>query len=204
MKKGILFTIAFTLIMVSCQQEESVSSPQDIEEAACKIGFVSLDHLLTEESTNGTRTEQTTENLEEQNNVSSRSSDITILHAKIARASTGCKRGFGLCDIVVIGIPIGPQSPDPPVNKGNGYNSSILKLDNNTNQYYTDLLLADTPESVGIKEMPPLIIDEDIETIYAEGDTIRMVMPQGANIYNKDLGENGGYRLYMNKMEEQR
>ncbi len=200
MKKLLFFMMATTLFFTACQQEETMSTPQDVEDAACKIGFIPFDSMINNELVNGTRAEQHIGNQPEP--IKTDKNGAALFRARIARASTGCKTGFGLCDIIILGIPIGPQTPYELKNDGVSYISSLLKYDEKSNQYYTDLLLAKAPASEGIETMPPFMVDEEIETIYTDGDTIRMVLPKGANVYNKDLGENGGYRLYLNKIEE--
>lgn len=146
--------LVMVILLSSCQQEtfESIASNED---AAREIGFVQNSDLhssFTRSSLNS--------------NVNDSKTKLGI-KARIARKKTGCKSGFGLCDIRAMKkqetfVKFQTRSSNHIVNK---YECTTTCTIDSKGCGIIYFLLANTPESNGLTKisMPPLYVDEEIE-----------------------------------------
>lgn len=181
---SLLFVMA--ILLSSCQQEtfESIALKED---AAREIGFIQNTDLhspFTRSSWNSSRNDYET-NLG--------------IKARIARKKTGCKSGFGLCDIRAMNkqetfVRFQARSSNSVVNK---YECTTTCTIDSTGRGVVYFLLADSPESKGLTQttMPPLYVDEEIEQPIEENPLQSLLVKSGVYRYQKELGENGGYAV---------
>lgn len=150
-----------------------------------------------------------------------------LISARIARKSKECKSGFGLCDFKLF-----PKSSSVvalnQVVDSDEYLFEVV-LDENSNVYEADLLLARPLPEGTTAELSSLKIDDDIywikddvtmaevnEVVAASPDSEALIaecqtglfaskaykVEVGPVEYNSALGENGGYQIkLLNKME---
>lgn len=128
------------------------------------------------------------------------------IKARIARSNTGCKKGFGLCDIRATNrkdtfVKYQTRAVSSAVEKHECTTTCTINDDGIGVIYF---LLAASPESQGLtaETMPPFCIDEEIEQPIEEVPENSLVVNAGAYDYKKSLGQHGGYAVkavYINK-----
>ena len=79
---------------------------------------------------------------------------------------------------------------------GNGA-QTLLEFDEELNQYYIDILLAETPPTDIPSESLTLKIDEDFDLDIEEELAQNLTFVVGDYPYNESLSTNGGYRIYL-------
>lgn len=193
MKKILLFIVLMAFTLTACQNEDlTTAEPSDIENAAKGLGFIKLkDQISIYDSTQ-------TKNIQRRRNAPPKNLDLIIFSAKIARAKYDCKKGFGLCDIKILGIPVGLEKSDPYQALDEKYDDvcSTLVENNMKEGSYVTLQIANSPESAGIENMPAFYIDEYIEEECVINDsTYKVSIAPGAYEYNEAIGENGGFKI---------
>ena len=72
-----------------------------------------------------------------------------------------------------------------------------LALDEELNQYYIDILLAETPPTDIPSESLTLKIDEDFDLDIEDELAQNLTFVVGDYPYNESLSTNGGYRIYL-------
>lgn len=191
---NLLLATALAIAVSSCQQEDTLGDYSSKEDAAREIGFIEISDMQMAHSR------------------SSINSDINDMNpslgikARIARTKTGCKKGFGLCDIRAMNRQDtfvkyhtrGISSDDEK------YECSTTCTIGNDGMGVMCFLLADSPKSQGLtaETMPLFCIDEEIEQPIEEVPENSLFVAPGAYIYQKELGQYGGYAVkvaYINK-----
>jgi hypothetical protein len=104
-----------------------------------------------------------------------------------------CK-GWGLCQAEWF-----PQFKGARIDateSGNGA-QTLLEFDEELNQYYIDILLAETPPTDMPSESLTLKIDEDFDLDIEDELAQNLTFVVGDYPYNELLSTNGGYRIYL-------
>ena len=74
---------------------------------------------------------------------------------------------------------------------------TLLEFDEELNQYYIDILLAETPPTDIPSESLTLKIDEDFDLDIEDELAQNLTFVVGDYPYNESLSTNGGYRIYL-------
>lgn len=102
--------------------------------------------------------------------------------------------GWGLCN--ADWFPQFNKSVGQKSNTSNGA-KTILEYDSNIEKYYIDILLADTVPSDIPLEALTLKIDEKFELDVQAAISRNLTFNEGDYPFNNNLGEFGGYRIYL-------
>ncbi|MCF6214476.1 MAG: hypothetical protein L3J45_10685 [Flavobacteriaceae bacterium] len=97
-------------------------------------------------------------------------------------------RGWGLCNAVWF-----PKNKSASSNGG----ATLLEFDNSLGKYYIDILLATTPPFEIPLDALTLKIDENFELNVQKAISKNLTFNKGDYLYDKSLGEFGGYRIYL-------
>lgn len=182
MKKLFLATayLMCCLTLVSCQQDHIEEDGMYSDEFMSKIKF----KTITEEDLRNTVAEGTRAG----------SISLGIFSVRIARPSTGCKRGFGFCDFKWF-----PRNTDLSLDQFQNnelYEMSFAIENDQFGNKYVDLEIAERPTTLDVSRLQPLVVEETLESF---GNRVEesMEVPQGTYSFDGSIGELGGYRIYL-------
>lgn len=190
-----LLAVAFSFSCTNETAERSNASNSSlgIEEAAKSLGFVSLDEQIG----NQARTRGANENTNDEE-LNQNKDEVTVFRARVARPKDKCEKGFGLCDIILIGIKIGPQSDYNGKIGKQGTCSALVEKDL-AGGSFVELEVAKDPATAGIKDMPPFYVDELIEKSFKINDSnVNVRIEPGQYEFDPKIGVNGGYKIKLN------
>ena len=186
-RTNFLLAVAFTVAVSSCQQDEIIENRKPKEDAAREIGFVNINDMQMSHTRSSINSDK------------NKTSSSLGIKARIARSKTGCKTGFGLCDIRAM------NKKDTFVkHQTRAIFSGVEKYECTTTCTINDngigviyFMLADFPESQGLtaETMPPFCIDEEIEQPIEESPENSLIVASGAYSFQKELGQHGGYAV---------
>ena len=174
-KKIAVYTLLSAFVLTSCEDEQ-VLETYDENTIAQQIKVVDVNERIA------------TEYLE----TSLRRGLIIVRWEKWGHGGR-CK-GWGLCKAEWF-----PQFKGARVDateSGNGA-QTLLEFDEELNQYYIDILLAETPPTDIPSESLTLKIDEDFDLDIEEELAQNLTFVVGDYPYNESLSTNGGYRIYL-------
>lgn len=193
MKKNYFLALAVFSLM-SCQQEELTSKGMYSDDFMSKLKFKTI---ITEEPNktrgvpeDGPSQSQNDEVREEpQNDIS-----IIIFSVRIARPSTGCKKGFGFCDFKW--FPMVKEFKAEQASRSDMYeNSFTVQVDAQGNKF-VDVELAESSSTLDTKKLQPLVVEEQLESYATVNNKEElMVVPKGTYQFNSSIGKFGGYRV---------
>lgn len=86
-RTNLLLAVVLAFAVSSCQQEDTFGNYSSNEDAAREIGFIKINDMQMAHSRSSINSDMTEMN------------PSLGIKARIARKKTGCKSGFGLCDI---------------------------------------------------------------------------------------------------------
>ena len=202
MKKQIAVFASVLCAMVcvsACSNElEVAETPTADEDLAVKIGFVSaLDRLKA----SGALTQDGDTTVTRSKLKASNDDGFKVVHFKIARPKTNCKSGFGVCDLMILGIPIGPQSSYEKaiaqIEEQITESECITILEGNVQEgQYVELQFKLDPASQGLNKVPDFCVDEEIEKgNIINTEEVNVKIPAGKYQFDNTIGENGGFRV---------
>ena len=125
--------------------------------------------------------------------------------ARIARPSTDCKSGIGLCDFRTSESDISYLLQPRPAENNHGICecTTVCQLDSTMNgiAYF---LLAARPETQGLttNTMPPFYVEAEIEQPLEHNSNGLLIVPAGVYYFNPSLGNYGGYAINMTYVQE--
>ena len=122
-----------------------------------------------------------------------------IFSLNFRRPKYKCLKGFGLCEFVVLGIKVVDMDNvlERERRKKDIYYAP-LRVNKANNERYFNFYLSKSPETEGIElsEMPPLTVDEMLETEFKNDSTTeRYTILPGEYRYDPTLGEFGGFKV---------
>ena len=112
----------------------------------------------------------------------------------MGRKKVGCD-GLGLCRAEWF-PELFPGARIDATESENGA-QTLLEFDEELNQYYIDILLAETPPTDNPSESLTLKIDEDFDLDIEDELAQNLTFVVGDYSYNESLSTNGGYRIYL-------
>lgn len=187
------------VVFASCNNEMTTAPTQEqAEELMKNIGFVSAKQRLSDmgvietDSTAGFKVNSKYRAKEEDKG-------LVIFNATIASPRKECKTGFGLCDVVIVGIPIGPQSEDfknKLTQTLEQYDCTTFLESNTVEGDYVEFQLKGSPSSGNISIVPDFQVDEILEKpITSSTISQTITIDAGAYPYDPSIGNFGGYRI---------
>lgn len=194
MKKFYLISIVL-LSLASCQQEDIATNGMYSDDFMANLKFNTVNLVETRASLEN-EPEQTSKNTENDKEIQSNSSDfsIGIFSVRIARPSTGCRRGFGFCDFVWF-PKLHNKDVDILLEKHSEYSSFNIKSDSEGNKF-VDLELAEKPTGVNLNKLQPLVIEEQLEGFNSINNKEKeLIVSQGSYSFDRSVGKFGGYRI---------
>lgn len=176
-KKIAIYTLLSAFVLTSCE-EEQILETYDENTIAQQIKVVDVNKRIATEYPE----------------TSLRKRLIIVRWDGWGRAKRNCE-GWGLClaewfPELFPGARIGATESE------NGA-QTLLEFDEELNQYYIDILLAETPPTVIPSESLTLKIDEDFDLDIEEELAQNLTFVVGDYPYNESLSTNGGYRIYL-------
>ena len=119
---------------------------------------------------------------------------IIVRWEEWGRKKVGCD-GWGLCRAEWF-PELFPGARIDATESENGA-QTLLEFDEELNQYYIDILLAETPPTDIPSESLTLKIDEDFDLDIEDELAQNLTFVVGDYPYNESLSTNGGYRIYL-------
>ena len=174
-KKIAVFTLLSAFVLTSCEDEQLLET-YDENTIAQQIKVVDVNKRIATEYP-----ETSLRGL------------IIVRWEKWGRGKRNCE-GWGLCNAEWF-----PQFKDARIDateSGNGA-QTLLEFDEELNQYYIDILLAETPPIDIPSESLTLKIDEDFDLDIEDELVQNLTFVVGDYPYNVSLSTNGGYRIYL-------
>jgi hypothetical protein len=194
MKKFYLISIVL-LSLASCQQEDIATNGMYSDDFMANLKFNTVNLVETRASLEN-EPEQTSKNTENDKEIQSNSSgfSIGIFSVRIARPSTGCRRGFGFCDFVWF-PKLHNKDVDILLEKHSEYSSFNIKSDSEGNKF-VDLELAEKPTGINLNKLQPLVIEEQLEGFNSINNKEKeLIVSQGSYSFDRSVGKFGGYRI---------
>lgn len=193
MKKYYFIAFALLLSLVSCQQEDIATNGMYSDDFMANLKFNTI-NLVETRASEGNEQEQTSQITGNDNEIQSNASGINIgiFSVRIARPSTGCKRGFGFCDFVWF-PKLHNKDVDILLEKHSEYSSFNIKRDSEGNKF-VDLELAEKPTGVDLNKLQPLVIEEQLEGFNFINNN-ELIVSQGSYSFDSSIGKFGGYRI---------
>lgn len=200
-----------TLAFASCSLDENLSSQKEFneDEFASTVKFLPISEIYTRSPT-----------------IPPNKKTTGIIKARIARASRGCNRGFGLCDFKLF-----PKNSEIYLEQSLEANEALFEVrqDEITGEYIADMLLANPlPDNVS-SDLIPIRIDNNLfwindqETKAELNEVINMAYDKQAMIedcntglfakeayeilngeikFDTSLGINGGYEVKLAPIDD--
>lgn len=194
MKKFYLIAIVL-LSLASCQQEDIATNGMYSDDFMANLKFNTVNLVETRASLEN-EPEQTSKIIDDDKEIQSYGSGINIgiFSVRIARPSTGCRRGFGFCDFVWF-----PKQHNKDVDilleKHSEYRSFNIKSDSEGNKF-VDLELAEKPTGVNLNKLQPLVIEEQLEGFNSiNNKENELIVSKGSYSFDRSVGKFGGYRI---------
>lgn len=205
-------------VMTSCSADEKLNEKRKVlteEEFVSQLKFVTLTSTPTSRAIEGNPT------------ISPKTKTVGIFSAKIARKSKDCKRGFGLCNFKLFSTNTSIAALEASLEE----NEYLLEVyyDDESSNYYVELLLDQPLPEGATEEMSSLKIEEDIYWLKDE-DSISdlntalnssteedddseednhpsiseglVKVDSDTLILNPGLGVNGGYQITLQLIEQ--
>lgn len=194
MKKFYLLAIVL-LSLASCQQEDIATNGMYSDDFMANLKFNTVNLVETRASLEN-EPEQTSRITDDDKEIQSNASGINIgiFSVRIARPSTGCKRGFGFCDFVWF-PKLHNKDVDILLEKHSEYSSFNIKSDSEGNKF-VDLELAEKPTGVNLNKLQPLVIEEQLEGFNSiNNKENELIVSQGSYSFDRSVGKFGGYRI---------
>ena len=175
-KKIAVYTLLSAFVLTSCEDEQ-VLETYDENTIAQQIKVVDVNERIATEYPE----------------TSLRRGLIIVRWEKWGRAKRNCE-GWGLCNAEWF-----PQFKGARIDATESENGAqtLLEFDEELNQYYIDILLAETPPTDIPSESLTLKIDEDFDLDIEEELAQNLTFVVGDYPYNESLSTNGGYRIYL-------
>lgn len=195
MKKYCFIAFALLLSLVSCQQEEIATNGMYSDDFMANLKFNTVNLVETRASL-GNEQEQTSQITGDDKEIQNYASGINIgiFSVRIARPSTGCKRGFGFCDFVWFPKQYN-KDVDILLEEHSEYSSFNIKSDSEGNKF-VDLELAEKPTGVDLNKLQPLVIEEQLEGFNSiDNKENELIVSQGSYSFDSSVGKFGGYRI---------
>ncbi len=194
MKKYYFIAFALLLSLVSCQQEDIATNGMYSDDFMANLKFNTI-NLVETRASGGNEQEQTSQITGDNNEIQSKASGINIgiFSVRIARPSTGCKRGFGFCDFVWF-PKLHNKDVDILLEKHSEYSSFNIKRDSEGNKF-VDLELAEKPTGIDLNKLQPLVIEEQLEGFNFINNENELIVSQGSYSFDSSIGKFGGYRI---------
>lgn len=191
MKKYYFIAFALLLSLVSCQQEDIATNGMYSDDFMANLKFNTI-NLVETRASGGNEQEQISQITGNANDA--RGINIGIFSVRIARPSTGCKRGFGFCDFVWF-PKLHNKDVDILLEKHSEYSSFNIKRDSEGNKF-VDLELAEKPTGIDLNKLQPLVIEEQLEGFnFINDKENELIVSQGSYPFDSSVGKFGGYRI---------